>query len=160
MVVTKVIGLEELHIKLTEGVPLPVKRMMFKVRGHALKRAKEAAKPHSGDTGALANALKASVATSGKIALSARVFTNLPIAREVEEGRRGGSKPPTFRSIQRWAKRHGIDASPKNIRLLRRAIARRTEGVHFMESAGEDTLVKLPEWVIDAEREIKAGWDK
>lgn len=151
----KVLGLEKLHGKLGDGVPAEFKRFIFKLKGHALKEAKERAKPHSGDVGSVAQSLKgfASVAT-----LTARISTGLPIARQVEEGRKGG-KPPGPRQLQRWMKRHNIPADWRTVKAMRAAMkSRGTKGVAFMEGAGRDTQEHLPGFIDEAEAGIRKAW--
>jgi sRNA-binding carbon storage regulator CsrA len=157
MVTTKVIGLEKLHVKLGEEIPQEYKRMMFHIRGSALKAAKAKAKPHPGDVGSLAASIKGAARVQQ---LSARIWTNLPVAVEVEQGRRPESAPG-YRALQRWMKRHGVKASPKAVKILRSHIkARGTKGVQFMEEAGEETQARLPEFIAAAEAAIKRAWDK
>lgn len=156
-VTVKVFGSEELHFKLTEGVPKPVKRMMFHIRGAALKAAKEEAKPHAVDKGTLANSIKGAARTARIENLSARIWTNLPVAVQAEEGRKPGN-PPSLAATKRWAKRHGISTHPA---MLRKQMKKRgTRGIHFMEKAGDKTRGRLSEFIAEAEAGIKAEWNK
>jgi len=157
MVTTKVIGLEKLSRSIGEDIPQEFKRMMFKIRGHAQKQAKERAKPHVGDVGSLANTIRGATVISR---MTARIWTNLPVAVEAEQGRRPGN-PPSSRALQRWMKRHGLAADWRSVRAVRKMIeARGTQGVRFMEGAGEDTRQHLPEFIAEAEAAIKRAWDK
>lgn len=156
-VTVKVLGVEELHFKLTEGVPKPIKRMMFHIRGAALKAAKEGAKPHPVDKGTIALTIKGFANTARIENLSARIWTNAPIAVDVERGRKPGN-PPSLAATKRWAKRHGISTHPAVLR--KRMKQRGTEGIHFMEKAGDKTRGRLSEFIAEAEAAIKADWNK
>jgi len=140
-------GLEELQRKLAD-TPKPLKRMMFRVRGHLLKAAKEGAKPHPGDKGTLANTIKGSVTGTG-VALTSRTFTSNPIAQDVEKGR-SGSHMGVGQAIL-FKKRHpGVSLTVRQLIKLRK-----TRGVHFMEKAAEDTAAKLPEFIRNTEAQIE-----
>lgn len=150
-----VLGREKLQHKLLDSTPAEFKRFLFRLRGHALKQAKERGKPHPADVGSLANSIKgaASVPT-----MTARVWTNLPIAVQVEQGRRRGN-PPGPRQLQRWMKRHNIPADWRTVKAMRASIkSRGTKGVAFMEGAGRDTQEKLPGFIDEAEAGIRKAW--
>lgn len=152
---TQVKGLEELHRKLDDGIPKAVRRDIFQLRGSALKKAKEEAKPHAGDTGALAESIKASVTLTAAIPFKLRVFTAAPIATEVEEGRKGTHM--TAGQALRFKRRHpGVSLTVRQLVKLPR-----TKGVQFMEKTGVASLdTYIPEFVDKAERTTKAEWDK
>lgn len=160
----KVEGAEELKFKLNEGIPKPLQGLMGKVRAKAQKEVKTRAKPHPGDVGTVANAIRSSLEKtpiSGlRVPSGAKVSLYANIAREVEEGRSPG-RPPSYRAMQRWAKRHSLNASPKNVQAMRQRIKLQgTRGVGMVEKGGEATMEALPAYIREAEAAIEREWNR
>lgn len=152
-----VIGGEKLHVKLDDGIPKPIKRMGFQVRGHMLKWSKIEADP-PGSTHRIANSIKGAFVANEKIAFKARIWSNNPVAVDVEEGRKGGTLP-TIAAVRRWAKRRGLSTHPAILRKLRKAM-NRTKGLHFMGKTAKSTQEELPRYIREAEDAIRAEWNK
>lgn len=118
--------------------------------------AKRRAKPHSVDTGRLANSIQSQV-ESRAVPLHASVFTKLEYARAAEFGRGPGRMPPV-EPIEDWARRHG---SPGLGFVIARAIGRRgTRGIRYMREGAEAAKGKFPALVAKAAQEIKQRWQR
>lgn len=160
----RVEGAEALSFKLNHGIPKPLTKLMYTLKNKAQKEVKTRAKPHPGDVGTVANAIRSSLMKQPlaglRVPSGAKVSLYADIARQVEEGRRPG-RPPSFRQLQRWAKRHGINSSPRNIALMRQSIkSRGTRGVKMVEEGGKATLDEMPRYIREAEAQVKQEWNK
>lgn len=129
-------------------------RMVF--TGQA--KAREKAKPHGGDTGALANSIQTRL-DGGSIPLWAEVYTSLLYAEPAEFGRGPGKMPPV-EAIAAWARRHGA-SDPSAAFLIARAIGRRgTKGLRFMQQAEEEMNRKMPDFIEQMSADIASNWSK
>lgn len=147
-----VVGEEKLHKNINDDIPKSVKKLGFEIRGKLLKQAKENAKPR-GATGRLADSIKGQFVANQKIAFKARVFSNNPVARDVEEGRKGSQ--PSLAAVKRWAKRLGLDTHRSTLRRLQKAM-RHSRPLRYMERAAEDT--NIGPLIREAEAAIEREW--
>lgn len=104
------------------------------------------------DTGALAR----SVLTEVK-PLSARIYSALPYAVPVDQGRRAGAQMPPPNALRGWMRRHGMgDVSPF---VLARSIARRgIKGRFFLRAAKARIERETPNLLRRAARTIEQKW--
>jgi len=128
----------------------------FILRGRNTARKKS--HPHPGDTEMLANAIGSRV-SPGEMPESARIFTNLPEAVRIDQGRLPGGRRLSGFAVKEWAARHGIPKSQGWI-LAKQFQTRGTKGVHFMEQAAEHLVEILPEELAKATREIEGAFQR
>ena len=120
------------------------------------------AKPHPGDTGKLAQAIKSSLAPVGR-PLSGKVFLGSGkgsgsasgLAATIEVGRSPGKMPPV-RGVKRWMGKHGMHGNP--FRLAKAMQRKGTKGVKFMERAAEKGEEEAPRILDKAAAEIERNW--
>ncbi len=121
------------------------------------------AKPHPGDTGKLAQAVKSELAPPGRppggkvfLATGRGSGSASGLARTIEEGRRPGGKMPPVRGVKRWMRGHGMRGNP--FRLARAMQQKGTEGVKFMERAAEKGEKEARRILKDVAAEIERKW--
>jgi len=107
------------------------------------------------DTGALKRSL--SVETRP---LSARVFSVLPYAIVMEQGRRAGARMPPPSALAGWARRHPLKGGGESsLFALARSIGRRgIKGRFFMKAAKDEVDRRWPTLLDGAAREIADRW--
>jgi len=107
------------------------------------------------DTGALKRSL-----TVETTPLSARVFSVLPYAIVMEQGRRPGARMPPPSALAGWARRHPPKGGGKSsLFALARHIGKRgIKGRFFMKAAKDDVERQLPSLIDKAAREIANRW--
>lgn len=136
---------------ITEPYRRGLTKLMLVIEG----KARTYAKPHSGDRGELARAMRSEIRGSG-IRLSARVFNNKLYAAPAEYGRRPGRMPPVG-PISDWLRRHGED--PARGYIVARAIGRRgTRGIFFMKQAAADGRKAAPAVFAQVATDIEKAW--
>ena len=130
----------------------PIRPMFMRVVMRGKNTAIKDAKPHAGDTGAVARTIRSRVA-SGPIPAEGRIYTNVPAAQRIELGRNPGDRP-AINLMKRWASRHGIP-SARAAQLAEDIGRRGSKPVGFMAKAAEHVTEILPEEVAKAERAIE-----
>lgn len=104
------------------------------------------------------NALARSVLTEVR-PLSARIYSTLPYAVPVDQGRRAGAKMPPPNALRGWMQRHGMGNVPPFV--LARAIARRgIRGRFFLRAAKERIERETPNMLRRAARTIEQKWGR
>ena len=133
----------------------PIRPMMMRVLMRGKNTAKATAKPHPGDTGAVANTIRSRLAP-GEMPAEGRVYTNIPAAQRIELGRRPGDRP-AINLMKRWASRHGIPTD-RAFELAEDIGRRGSKPVGFMASGAEKITEALPEELAKATREIEGAF--
>jgi len=135
----------------------PIRPMMQRVIMRGKNTAKADSKPHPGDTGAVARTIRSRL-SPGDMPAEGRVYTNIPAAQRIEQGRRSGDRP-AIDLMKRWASRHGIPTD-KAFELAESIDRRGSEGVGFMASGAEKISEALPEELAKATREIEGAFQR
>ena len=133
----------------------PIRPLVQRVIMRGKNTAKNAAKPHSGDTGAVANAIRSRIAP-GEMPAEGRVYTNIPAAQRIELGRKAGDRP-ALNLMKRWASRHGIPTN-KAFELAESIESRGSTGVGFMQKGAEKITEAMSEELAQATREIEGAF--
>src|SRR3990167_8290300 len=84
----------------------PIRPMVQRVIMRGKNAGRAAPKPPPGDTGAVARTIRSRI-SPGEMPAEGRVFTNIPAAQRIEQGRSPGDRP-AINLMKRWASRHSI----------------------------------------------------
>lgn len=135
----------------------PLREYLYKLALVGQAEARRGAKPHGGDTGALANSIQTRI-DGGTVPLWSEVYTASDYAAPANYGRGPGKMPP-IDAIQAWARRHGLGDDRSTAFLIARAIGRSgTRGLHFWEDAEKEMERRMPEFVDKLSSQIGADW--
>ena len=135
----------------------PIRPMVMRVIMRGKNTAKAESKPHPGDTGAVARTIRSRV-SPGEMPAEGRVFTNIPAAQRIEQGRRPGDRP-SIALMKRFASRHGIPTD-KAFELAEDIERHGSKPVGFMASGAEKISEALPEELAKATREIEGAFQR